>query len=92
MKALVLVILIIAIVSVMAWRMRQSRAAAALARRKDLDRRKRQEKEALTPEIDMLWPVIIRPVKGDQGSSADARVAEPSMTTIEYTPPEKAAS
>jgi hypothetical protein len=88
MKTLVFVIFIIAIVSLMVWRMRKSRAAEALARRQDVERRKRQEKEALTPEIDMIWPVIIRPVTGDQPSG----VEEPSMAAIEYTPPERAAS
>jgi hypothetical protein len=92
MKALLFVIVIIAVVAVVAWRMQKARAVAALARRQDLERRRRKEKEALTPELDMIWPVIIRPVKGDQRSSADARVGEPSMTTIEYRPPEQAAS
>jgi len=89
MKTLLFVILIIAIVSVVAWRMRKARAAEALARRRDIERRKQQDKEALTPEIDMIWPVIIRPIKGDQPSRVEE---EPSMATIEYTPPERAAS
>jgi hypothetical protein len=91
MKALVFVILIIAIVSATAWRLRKARAAAELARRKDLERRKQRDKAALAQDIEMIWPVIIRPVKGDAPSSADARVEEPSMTAIEYAPPDRAA-
>lgn len=92
MKTLVFVIFIIAVVSVMVWRLRKSRAAAELVRRKEVERRKRRDKEALTQDIEMIWPVIIRPVKGDSPSSAASGVEEPSMTAIEYEPPERAAS
>ena len=92
MKTLVFVIFIIAVVSVTAWRLRKSRAAAEQARRKEIERRRQRDKEALAQDIEMIWPVIIRPVRGDKASSADARVEEPSMTAIDYEPPERAAS
>lgn len=92
MKAFIFLIVIAAIVSVLVWRMRKAQAEAARVRQAEIKRRRKQEKEAITPEIDMVWPVIIRPVKGDQNSSADARAEEPSMTTIEYEPPGQAAS
>jgi hypothetical protein len=92
MKTFIFLSFIVAVVSVLVWRMRKSQAEAAVARREEIERRKKQEKEALTPELDMIWPVIIRPVKGDQPSSADCQVEEPSMTTIEYKPPEQATS
>jgi len=92
MKTLVFVFLIIAVVSVTVWRMRKSRAAADLARRKEIERRRQREKEAVTQDTEMIWPVLIRPVTGDTSSNADSRVEEPSMTTIEYEPPESAAS
>jgi len=39
----------------------------------------------------MVWPVLIRPATG-KGASGDEAEAEPSMTSIEYEPPEQAAS
>lgn len=92
MKTLVFVIFIIAVVSVTAWRLRKSRAAAEDARRREVERRKQRDREALAQDIEMIWPVIIRPVGGDASSSAASGVEEPSMTAIEYEPPERAAS
>ena len=88
MKALIFLIVIGAVVFVMIWTMRKSRAEADLARSKSIKHRKQQEKEILTSEEDMVWPTIIRPVKGNSPSSADSEIEEPSMTTIEFAPSE----
>ena len=92
MKTLVFFVFVIAVVSVTVWRLRKSRAAAELARHKAVERRRQRDKEALTQDIEMIWPVIVRPVKGDTASSADSQVAEPSMTAIEFTSSNRAAS
>jgi hypothetical protein len=92
MKALIFLIFIAAGVYVMVWRMRKAQAEEARARRDKLTQRKKQNKEAVTPELDMVWPVIIRPVKGEESGKAKPEAADPAMTTIEYKPPGQAAS
>lgn len=86
MKMLVFLIILALVISVFIWRMRKSQAEELLAQSKALDRRKKRQKEALTPEIDMLWPVIIRPVSGKRPPGEEAAVEEPSMAEIEFTP------
>ena len=88
MKALIFLILIALVISVMIWTMRKSQAEADLVRRKSIKHRKKQEKKVLTSEEDMVWPTIIRTVKGDLRSSADSEIEEPTMTTIEFAPSE----
>jgi hypothetical protein len=85
MKMLVFLIIFALVISVLIWRMRKSQAAEELAQRKALDGRKKRQKEAITPEIDMVWPVIIRPVSGKR-TPGEAAVEEPSMAEIEFTP------
>ena len=91
MKVLIFLILIALVVSVV-WNMRKSQAKEDLARRKSIKHRKEQEKEVIASKEDMVWPTIIRPVKGDLQSSADAEVEEPSMTAIEFVQDEYPAS
>ncbi len=88
MKALIFLIVIGVVVSVMIWTMRKSQAEADLARRKSIKSRKEQEKEVISSKEDMVWPTIIRSVKGDLASSADSEIEEPSMATIEFAPSE----
>ena len=88
MKALIFLIVIGVVVFAMIWTMRKSQAEADLVRRKSIKRRKKQQKEVLTSDEDMVWPTIIRPVKGDSQSSADSEIEEPSMATIEFAPSE----
>ena len=91
MKMLVFLIFFALVISVLIWRMRKAQAEAELAQRKALDHRKKQDKEALTPEIDMVWPVIIRPVSGKHPPGEEAAVEEPSMTAIEFSPSDQVA-
>lgn len=88
MKMLVFLIIFALVISVLIWRMRKSQAEQVLAQRKALERRKKRQKEAITPEIDMVWPVIIRPVSGKRPPGEEAAVEEPSMAEIEFTPSE----
>jgi hypothetical protein len=92
MKALIFLIVIGVVASVMFWNMRKSQAEADLARRKSIKRRKEQEKEVIASKEDMVWPTIIRSVKGDLQSSADAETETPSMTAIEFVQDEYPAS
>jgi hypothetical protein len=85
MKMLVFLIIFALVISVLIWRMRKSQAEQELAQRKALERRKKLQKESLTPEIDMVWPVIIRPVSGKR-PPGEAAAEEPSMAAIEFTP------
>ena len=91
MKMLVFLIVLAGIVFLVVRKVRKSQAEAALARRKEIARRRKREKENVTPELDMVWPVIIRPATG-KGASSEKAEAEPAMTSIEYEPPEQAAS
>ena len=61
---------------------------------------RQRQKEAVTPQEDVIWPVVIRPVKG-QGSASgsnpghhekEAVPDEPSMTAIEFESSEQKAS
>ncbi len=88
MKALIFLIFIVLIISAMVWNMRKSQAKTDLARLESIERRREQEKEAVTPMEDMEWPVIIRPVSGRDPSGAEKAIEEPSMTTIEFVPDE----
>jgi hypothetical protein len=92
MKALIFLVIVAAAVSVVVWRTRKAQAEEARARRQAIERRKKQQQENLAQDMDMVWPVVIRPVKGDEAAAAEEQAEEPSMTTIEYEPPEKAAS
>ena len=97
MKALIFLVFIVAAVSVMILVMRRSQARTDLARRKSIQARRKREKEAVTPHKHVTWPVIVKPVKSQQGPKSesdserrkeDERVEEPSMTTIEFVPTE----
>jgi regulatory protein YycH of two-component signal transduction system YycFG len=92
MKALIFLIVIGVVVSVMIWTMRKSQAEADLVRRKAIKHRKKQEKEVLATKEDMVWPTIIRSVKGDLTSSADSEIEEPAMTAIKFEQDEYPAS
>ena len=92
MKALIFLIVIGVVVSAMIWTMRKSQAEEDLVRRKSIKDRKKQEKEVLATKEDMVWPTIIRSVKGDLQSSADAEIEEPSMTAIKFEQDEYPAS
>jgi hypothetical protein len=91
MKMLILLVVFAAVGFFVVQKVRKSQAEAALARRKEVARRRKREKEVVTPEMDMVWPVLIRPATGEGGSVEDAE-AEPTMTSIEYEPSERTAS
>jgi hypothetical protein len=85
MKVLIFLIFIVLVVSVMFWTMRKSQVEEDLARSKSIKRRKKEEKDVLTPLEDQAWPTIIRTVKGHDPNS---EIEEPSMATIEFAPSE----
>ena len=89
MKALIFLILVALIVSVVVWRVRKTQAEEALARRKAHDQRKKKQHEAVTPDLDMTWPVIVKPVKGEAAPGEESAVPEPSMTSIEFEPSDR---
>jgi hypothetical protein len=91
MKTLIFLIFFILVISGMFWKMRKSQAEADLVQRKSIERKRKKEKEAVTTDEDMIWPVIIKPVSGEGAPDEEPEIEEPSMTTIEYEPPEKMA-
>jgi len=99
MKMFIFLIVIALVVSGMIWTMQKSRTEEDLARRKEIKRRKKHKKKALTPQKHMTWPVIIRPVSNASGADSESAhleeeplIEEPSMTAIEFEPPEHIAS
>jgi Sec-independent protein translocase protein TatA len=88
MKILILLIVVALVVVGVKWKLRKYAAEAALARRKSVERMKKQKQEALAQDAEVIWPVMIRPVTG-KGSEAEA-VEEPSMTSIEFEPSQRA--
>ena len=91
MKTFIFLIFTAVIVAVVVRRMRKSDAEADLIRRKSIEHKKKQRQEAVTTEEVMIWPVIIKPVKGRNPDEADSEAHEPSMTTIEFESQEKMA-
>ena len=91
MKTFIFLLVVILVISAMIWKMRKSQAEADLARRKALERKKRKQKEAITQNDEVIWPVIIRPVGGKAGADEDPEAEEPQMTAIEFEPSEKKA-
>jgi hypothetical protein len=91
MMAFVSFALFVAALAFVIWKVHKSHTEAALARRTEVAKRRKQAKKVVTPELDMTWPVIIRPATGEGAAGEDSE-AEPSMTAIEYEPPKQAAS
>jgi hypothetical protein len=91
MKALIILVIMGLIVSVVAWRFRNAQAEEALARREALKKRKNKDKQVMTPEIDMTWPVIVKPVRGE-GAQEEVGDEELSMTSIDFEPSDQVAA
>jgi hypothetical protein len=87
MKIIIFLIFLVIVVSALMWTLRKSQAEAELERRKSAESRKKETKEAITPPADMTWPVV--GPSTDENPEGDTDVEEPSMTTIEYVPPER---
>lgn len=101
MKTLIFLIFVVLVISGIIWTMRKSQAKADLAKRKATELLRKRQKEAVTPQEDVIWPVVIRPVKGQHGSAAGSNPGdrekdevsdELAMTAIDYEPPEQKAS
>lgn len=92
MKVFIFLIVIVAVVSVMILKMRKTQAEADLVRQKAIELRKQKEKELMTPEQDMIWPVVGISQRDDPLAGEESASEEPSMTSIEYEPPEQIAS
>lgn len=90
MKTLMFLAFIALVVYGVNWYLRKAQAKADLERRKALKQKKKQRKEAISPEEVMVWPVIVKPVRGS-GEAEKEAAEEPSMTTIEFKPPDKMA-
>ena len=91
MKALIILVIMGLIVSVVVLRFRKAQAEEALARREALKKRKNKDKEVMTPEIDMTWPVIVKPVRGE-GVQEEVGDEELAMTSIDFEPSDQVAA
>jgi len=83
MKAFIILAFLALVVSGVIWKMRKSQAEADAARRKTRERLKKQKQKEVTPEMDMVWPVIIRPVSGNNAPGHEAAAEDLAMTAIE---------
>jgi len=89
MKTVIFLVVMILIIAGMLVSMRKSQARQDLAREESLKRLKKERKKVLTPQEYAKWPVIIRPIRGDDANGTKAGsdpVEEPLMTSIEYEP------
>ena len=94
MKAVIFLIFMVLVISGMIWSMRKSRAEADLARRQTIKQKQKQRQEAIKPLDHVTWPTIVGPLKGAVASESGLPAEEserevPSMTTIEYVPPDR---
>jgi regulatory protein YycH of two-component signal transduction system YycFG len=86
MKILIFLIIIAIIFSWWFWNWRKTQAEADLARRKILERQRQLKKEEMRTE-GVTWPTVGLSTSSDLEERADSE--EPSMTTIEFVPPEQ---
>jgi hypothetical protein len=86
MKIFIFLIFIVLIVYALFWYRRKSEAEAALAKRESMKRVKKEDKVAITAE-DVTWPTVGESTSSDLEEDTDNE--GPSMTTIEFEPPEK---
>lgn len=92
MKTLIFLIVTAALISMFIRKMRKSQAEATLARQKSFKHRKEQALESLTPADYSVWPVVGMAAAEEDSPGEEGDIEEPSMTTIEYKPPEQLAS
>jgi hypothetical protein len=88
MKTFIILVFLALVIAAMIWKMRKFQAEALLARRKALESRKKQQKETVAQDVDIIWPVIIRPVSGKNPPGEKSATEELSMTAIEFAPSE----
>ncbi len=86
MKILIFLIIIAIIFSWWFWNWRKTQAEADHARREILERQRQHSKEKIRAE-DVTWPTVGPSTSSDLKERADSE--EPSMTTIEFVPPEQ---
>jgi uncharacterized protein YpmB len=86
MKTIIFLIFIFLIVYALFWYWRKSEAEAALAKRESMKRVKKEDKVAITAE-DVTWPTVGESTSSDLEEDTDNE--GPSMSTIEFVPPEK---
>ncbi|MFC1796407.1 hypothetical protein ACFL1V_04855 [Pseudomonadota bacterium] len=86
MKILIFLILVAIVVSWYLWNWRITQAEENLARRQILEHKREQKKESMTP-VDMTWPTVSLPT--DEEPEEAAEIDGPSMTSIEFVPPEQ---
>ena len=86
MKILIFLIILVIVGSWWFWNWRKTQAEAEIIRRQTLEKKRKQKKETMEVE-GLKWPTV--------GPSADSELEEaaeidgPSMTAIEFVPPEK---
>lgn len=88
MKALLFLIVLGSVIALLVWRLRKSQAEEARLRRKALEQRKKKNSEAISQDMEVIWPVIVRPVSGKRPPGDEDAAAEPTMTAIEFEAPE----
>lgn len=87
MKALLFLIVLGSVIALLVWRLRKAQAEEARARRKALEQRRKKNSEAISQDMEVIWPVIVRPVSGKRPPGDGEAVEEPTMTAIEFESP-----
>jgi hypothetical protein len=82
MKALIFLLILGAAIALLVWRVRKGHEEALLAKRRAVEQRKKKDSEKLGQDMQVIWPVIIKPASGKL--SAEVHDGQFAMTSIEY--------
>ncbi|NNJ66005.1 MAG: hypothetical protein HKP16_10575 [Xanthomonadales bacterium] len=86
MKAIIFLVAVALVLAAVIYRMRKAQAEEVRARHKEIQKRKEKSREAIMADQEVIWPVIVKTVKGD-GSDVDEEAShdkELAMTSIEF--------
>lgn len=88
MTTFLILLVLAAIVGGIMFKLHKSKVEEDLARHRMMRHKRKQAQEAITPQSDTTWPVIVKPVKGD-GSADENTAPEPTMTAVAFEPDEE---
>jgi hypothetical protein len=94
MKAIIFLVAVALVLAAVNYRMRKAHKEEAKAKQKAIQKRKEKSREAILADQEVVWPVIVKTVKGD-GSDGDEEAShdkELAMTSIEFEQEQRASS
>ena len=89
MTTIFVLLVLAAVIGGIFWKMQKSKAEEEAARQRMMRHKRKQAQQAITPEKNATWPVIVKPVKGDGAAADDDALPEPTMTAVAFEPDEE---